>query len=88
MSGKCLDVAGAGTADGTNVQLADCNGGPAQNRKIVEDKDLGDVATVTSKVSGKCLDVAGAGTADGTNVWQWTCSAGNSAQMWEFILDE
>lgn len=30
LAGKCLDVAGAGSADGTAVQLYDCNGTAAQ----------------------------------------------------------
>src|SRR4051812_25189051 len=31
LAGKCLDVAGANTADGTAVQIYDCNGTGAQN---------------------------------------------------------
>ncbi|WP_030223950.1 ricin-type beta-trefoil lectin domain protein, partial [Streptomyces sp. NRRL WC-3626] len=31
LGGKCVDVAGAGTANGTAVQLYDCNGTSAQN---------------------------------------------------------
>src|ERR1700733_1544623 len=30
LGGKCIDVAGAGTANGTAVQLYDCNGSAAQ----------------------------------------------------------
>ncbi|MGW1807820.1 ricin-type beta-trefoil lectin domain protein, partial [Streptomyces sp. NPDC002078] len=30
LAGKCLDVAGANSADGTPVQLYDCNGTNAQ----------------------------------------------------------
>lgn len=29
-AGKCLDVKAAGTADGTHIQIYDCNGSDAQ----------------------------------------------------------
>jgi endoglucanase len=74
-SGRCLDVQGAGTADGTPVQLYDCNGTGAQ----VWVRTGGQLVNPNS---GKCLDVAGQGTADGTSVRLWTC-LGNAAQQWQ-----
>ncbi|MFE9493949.1 RICIN domain-containing protein [Streptomyces collinus] len=35
LAGKCLDVAGANSADGTPVQLYDCNGTAAQRFQVV-----------------------------------------------------
>ncbi|MER6511783.1 ThuA domain-containing protein [Nonomuraea sp. NPDC001636] len=70
--GRCVDVAGANSADGTKVQLYSCNGTNAQNWAI-------DGQTV--KALGKCLDVAGASGADGTKVQIWTCN-GTGAQKW------
>lgn len=36
LNNKCLDVAGAGTADGTKVQLWTCNGSAAQQFELVD----------------------------------------------------
>jgi len=72
LAGKCLDVAGAGTADGTKIQLYTCNGSGAQQWT----KQTG-----TLRALGKCLDVAGGGTANGTKAQLWTCN-GTGAQTW------
>ncbi|GAA2424882.1 ricin-type beta-trefoil lectin domain protein [Streptomyces macrosporus] len=73
LAGKCLDVAGANTANGTPVQIHDCNGNAAQQWTIGTDG--------TIRALGKCLDVSGAGTADGTPVQIWDCN-GTAAQRW------
>jgi beta-glucanase (GH16 family) len=75
LAGKCLDVAGANPADGTTVQLYDCNGTGAQQWSRPGDG--------TIRALGKCLDVANAGTADGTRVQIATCN-GNAAQQWTY----
>ncbi|GAA1663646.1 glycoside hydrolase family 16 protein [Kribbella yunnanensis] len=75
LAGKCLDVAGANPADGTTVQLYDCNGTAAQSWSRPGDG--------TIRALGKCLDVANAGTADGTRVQIATCN-GNTAQRWSY----
>ncbi|MFC9331271.1 RICIN domain-containing protein [Kitasatospora sp. NPDC057015] len=74
-SGRCLDVQAAGTADGTPVQLYDCNGSVAQKWKRTGN-------TLVNPNSGRCLDVAGQGTANGTQVRLWTC-LDNGAQQWQ-----
>ncbi|WP_433304801.1 PQQ-dependent sugar dehydrogenase [Actinoplanes sp. CA-030573] len=73
-AGKCLDVNGAGTADGTKIQLWTCNGTGAQVWSI-------DGQVWRNPGSGKCLDVAGGGTVNGTKVQLWTCN-GTGAQNW------
>ena len=73
LAGKCVDVAGADTANGTPVQLYDCNGTAAQNWTVGSDG--------TVRALGKCLDVASGGTADGTPVQLWDCN-GTAAQKW------
>ena len=82
-SGHCLDVAGAGMENGTNVQQWNCNAHPAQDWQFT---DVGDgYYTLTSPNSGKCLDVDGtdgSGTADGRNVWQYECN-GSTGQQWK-----
>ncbi|MFB6549455.1 glycoside hydrolase family 76 protein [Streptomyces sp. NPDC056405] len=74
VNGKCLDVNGGATADGTQVQLWNCNGTGAQNWTLPGDS--------TFRALGKCLDVSGAGTANGTKIQLWTCN-GTGAQQWQ-----
>ncbi|OLF19238.1 PQQ-dependent sugar dehydrogenase [Actinophytocola xanthii] len=76
-SGKCVDVAGAGTADGTKVQLYTCNGTAAQSWTVTGS---------SLRALGKCLDVAGGGTGDGTVVQLWTCND-SGAQSWAANAD-
>ncbi|MBB4928090.1 GH12 family glycosyl hydrolase domain-containing protein [Kitasatospora kifunensis] len=78
-SGRCADLQGLGTADGTPVQLWDCSGAWNQNWTST-------AGTVVNPQSGKCLDVAGGGTADGTQVRLWSCN-GTGAQQWQFNAD-
>ncbi|KUO09357.1 ricin-type beta-trefoil lectin domain protein [Streptomyces sp. DSM 15324] len=73
--GLCMDAANAGTADGTRVQLATCNGGWAQQFNLNGSHDLVNTRT------GKCVDAVDSGTADGTRLQLWQC-AGTSNQKW------
>ncbi|MFD0786501.1 ricin-type beta-trefoil lectin domain protein, partial [Micromonospora azadirachtae] len=72
---KCVDVAGANTANGTAVQLWTCNGTGAQRWTWAGDSSV--------RAMGKCLDVAAAGTANGTPIQLWDCN-GSGAQRWVF----
>jgi beta-glucosidase len=71
---RCVDVAGGATANGTAVQLYDCNATPAQRWTVTDDG--------TIEALGKCLDVAGGGTASGTQVQLYACN-GTAAQTWQ-----
>jgi beta-glucanase (GH16 family) len=73
LAGKCVDVQAAATANGTPVQLYDCNGTAAQQWTVGADG--------TIRALGKCLDVDSGGTADGTKVQLWDCN-GSAAQQW------
>ncbi|MEU3841298.1 family 16 glycosylhydrolase [Streptomyces sp. NPDC028635] len=72
LAGKCADVAGANSANGTPVQLYDCNGTAAQAWTAGSDGTL--------RALGKCLDVTDRGTADGSTVQLWDCSGGTNQQ--------
>ena len=72
--GKCVDVAGASSANGTAVQLYDCNGTGAQSWTA------GDGGTL--QALGKCMDVTAAGTANGTKVQLYDCN-GTGSQVWQ-----
>ncbi|WP_250213071.1 glycosyl hydrolase [Acrocarpospora catenulata] len=76
VGGKCVDVAGAGTANGTAVGLYDCNGTAAQRWTIGTDG--------TIRALGKCMDVVGQGTANGTQIQIWDCN-GSGAQQWQSV---
>ena len=78
LAGKCLDVRGGATADGTQVQLYTCNGSAAQTWTVTPNS--------TVKALGKCLDVSGGGSADGTKIQLWTCN-GTGAQNWSAQAD-
>ena len=73
LAGKCVDVAAANSANGTAIQLYDCNGTGAQQWTVGSDGSL--------QALGKCLDVTSAGTADGTPIQLWDCN-GTGAQKW------
>ena len=64
-----LDVAGASTADGANVQLYKANDTPAQKFVLV---DEGDGWSVRNIASNKYMDVADANFAAGTNVQSYS----------------
>jgi hypothetical protein len=76
-AGKCIDVSGASSADGAQIQQWTCNGTGAQAFRV-ENLGSGEARLVNTN-STKCIDVAGAGTANGTKVQQWACN-GNAAQ--------
>jgi beta-glucosidase len=71
--GKCVDVAAASTANGTAIQLFDCNGTNAQQWTIATDGSI--------QALGKCLDVTAAGTANGAVTQLFDCN-GTGAQQW------
>ncbi|MFB7323311.1 MULTISPECIES: ricin-type beta-trefoil lectin domain protein [unclassified Streptomyces] len=75
LAGKCLDVAGGSTANGTAVQLYDCNSSAAQQWTVQPDGSV--------RALGKCLDVASASTANGAKVQLYDCN-GTGAQQWSY----
>jgi len=78
VAGKCVDIAGASSANGTAVQLYDCNGTGAQTWTVGSDG--------TIRALGKCLDVAAAGTANGSLIQIYDCN-GTGAQGWQGRAD-
>ncbi|WP_455718647.1 cellulase family glycosylhydrolase [Anaerosporobacter sp.] len=81
-SGKALDVEGAYTNDGANVQQWTDNGNKQQQWKVVS---VGDgYYKLIAAHSGKALDVAAWGTNDGTNVQQWTDNS-QANQQWKIV---
>jgi O-glycosyl hydrolase len=71
-SAKCVDDNGQSSADGTKIQIWDCNGGANQAWTVESDG--------TVQVLGKCMDITGASTANGTLIELWTCNGGANQQ--------
>ena len=73
---RCMDVAGANPANGTQAQLYTCNGTSAQTWTLADDS--------TIRALGKCLDVGGTS----IPVRIWDCN-GTGAQVWHLTaLDQ
>jgi hypothetical protein len=72
-SGKCLDVPGQATTDGTLLQIWDCNGGANQQWTHLSNGEL-------QVYGNKCLDVPNKATTQGTRVQIWDCNDGTNQQ--------
>ena len=72
-SGRCADVPSAATANGTQLQLWDCDGSVKQRWAYTAGKQL-------MVYGNKCLDASGNGTANGTAAIIWDCHGGVNQQ--------
>jgi len=79
--GSRLDVAQAGTANGTNVDIYGANPSNAQKWTFTANSAGNGYRISPLSSPGLSLDVSGAGTADGTNVDIWTSNP-TGAQKW------
>jgi dienelactone hydrolase len=73
-SGRCVDITGPATSDGTRLQLYDCHSNWNQKWNYTNN-------SLVNPQSGKCINVNGGGTGNGTAVNLWTCD-GSGAQRW------
>lgn len=78
-SNKCMTIAGAGLANGAQVQQASCSG--ASNQRFALTDVGGGRFTLVAQNSSRCVDVAGASTANGANVAQWGCSSATNQRF-------
>ncbi|MFD7537868.1 RICIN domain-containing protein [Streptomyces sp. NPDC059819] len=81
-AGKCLDVEGGRTDNGTPVQLWTCNGTTAQQWILYTD---GNGPHLQNSNSHKCLDAAGGKTDDRTKIQIYACNE-TPAQTWQYNL--
>ncbi|KAF8952331.1 ricin B lectin domain-containing protein [Flammula alnicola] len=77
---QCLDVQGAQFANGTPVQIYDCNGTAAQRWVVTKG---GNSTRVALAGTNFCLD-AGTNPANGTGMKIWTCFNNLAAQTWMY----
>jgi hypothetical protein len=73
--GMCVQLAGGSTDDGTDLELASCNGSATQRFELNVRHDL------VNSLADKCTDVRDNGTANGTGLQLWSCS-GSPNQKW------
>ncbi|MFJ6721454.1 non-reducing end alpha-L-arabinofuranosidase family hydrolase [Streptomyces sp. NPDC091259] len=73
-SGRCIDINGSATANGTQAQLWDCNGQANQRWTYTSDKQL-------VIYGNKCLSTLAKGTSNGTAVVIGDCD-GSAGQQW------
>jgi hypothetical protein len=78
-SNRCLDVPGQATANGTLLDIWDCNGGANQQWTYLSNGEL-------QVYGSKCLDVPGHATSAGTRVEIWDCNGGAN-QQWNLNSD-
>lgn len=76
IAGKCLDVNGGNSANGTPVDIWTCNGSAGQTWSAPSDGTL--------RALGKCLDATARGTANGTKIELWDCNGGAN-QQWQAL---
>ncbi|MEU4770373.1 PHB depolymerase family esterase [Actinosynnema sp. NPDC023794] len=81
-AGKCLDVPGQTTTNGTRLHIWDCHGGTNQRWTSTTAGEL----TVYTGTSLRCLDAEGAGSTAGTAVIIWSCHGGVN-QKWRLNTD-
>jgi hypothetical protein len=72
-SNRCLDVPNQATANGTLLDIWDCNGGANQQWNYLSNGEL-------QVYGSKCLDVPNHATAAGTRVDIWDCNGGANQQ--------
>jgi poly(3-hydroxybutyrate) depolymerase len=73
-SGRCVDVPGSASANGTQVQLWDCHGNANQRWTYTAGRQL-------MGSGNKCLAANNQGTGNGTAVVIWDCN-GQASQQW------
>ena len=78
-SNRCLDVPNASTANGSLLDIWDCNGGANQQWAYLSNGEL-------QVYGSKCLDVPSHATAAGTRVEIWDCNGGTN-QQWNLNSD-
>ncbi|MCO5999088.1 RICIN domain-containing protein [Actinoallomurus rhizosphaericola] len=85
-SGKCVDAAAAGTANGTAVQQYTCNATTAQQWQLKTAADTGYYVIVNSNGSQPAVDVDGPSTADGAKIHLWN-NGGWASQEWQPVQE-
>ncbi|GAA1000061.1 hypothetical protein GCM10009555_102250 [Acrocarpospora macrocephala] len=83
-SGKCVDVAGASTANGALLVQVACNAAATDQQWQAQAQGSGQFNLVNGN-GGRCADVPSSSTVSGTQLQQWGCGDGTKPnQLWTF----
>nr|BFE66691.1 hypothetical protein GCM10020063_112170 [Dactylosporangium thailandense] len=80
-SGKCVDVAGASSANSALLVQIACNSAATDQQFTVIAQ--GSAFNLVNTNSGRCVDVPYSSTTTGTQLWQYTCGV-SANQQWAF----
>ncbi len=82
-SGKCMDVYGGGTSNGTAVDQYTCSHGSNQLWEVSKYNNIagGQYELLPENATADCLDVYGGGTGNGSTLDIYSCSGGSN-QLW------
>jgi len=80
-SGRCIDVPGGSSTDGTHLIQYDCWNGAPQAFTFDPVYPGSKVGAVANTATGKCWDVLDQATTSGTPVGQWGCWAGGNQRF-------
>lgn len=80
LGGKCVEVAGGASANGTAIQMDTCNSSTAQQWSLSG-------GALVNAGSGKCLDVTSASVANGAKIQLYDCNS-TGAQKWTLSAGE
>lgn len=76
--GKCLDLEGKNTGNGTTIHQWSCHTSNIDSQLWYQDK----TGRIHSKLNpDKCVDVSGSGTSEGSDIHLWSCHDGDN-QRW------
>jgi predicted alpha-1,6-mannanase (GH76 family) len=84
-TGSALDIAGAGTTNGTGADISTWSSGPHQIFRV-DALGRGYYRLVPTHATGSSLDVPGAANADGTVLDIWGTNT-TAAQYWKLVYD-
>ncbi len=86
-SGKCLDVYGAYTANGTGMIQYECgNPTTSQNQVFTLVPQGSAYYQLIARHSGRCVDVTNLSQSDGARLQQWDCLGSNQTnQIWQGV---
>src|SRR5262249_49069663 len=83
---KCVESPGTLTANGTLLDVSDCNGGANQQWTLVADTSAAGVYAFKNAKSGRCMDLPNGNAGNGIRIEIWDCNNGGN-QKFRVVTD-
>ena len=80
-SGKCLDLKGGSTSNGSALEQESCSGSEAPSFAFTSVSGKSNTYTLKNTRSGKCVDIYKGYTSNGTGLIQYSCGEGANQQF-------